>query len=198
MRLLGRRRPTPRYMDGAVPYLGAAASVSRQFHHMYIGTEHVLLALAEDSGGAPARVLEQRGLSAAGIRAELVSMVGVGQRPAGDLDGDALATLGIDLDEIRRKVEQEFGPGALERAAMSAGDESTIGNPYRCIAPRLKRAFEIAAREARGCPMSPSEVLIGLASVEDCLAARILRAHGITLDQLRTALGGDDPGPLAA
>src|SRR5687768_17364560 len=170
MRLLGRRRPTPRYMDGAMPYLGAAASVSRRFHHEYIGTEHVLLAIAED-GGSPARVLAERGLSAAEIHAALVRMIGVGQRPAGDLDGDALATLGIDLDEIRRKVESEFGPGALERAAMGSG-ESTLINPYCCIAPRLKKAFEIATRESRGCPFSPSDVLIGLASVEDCVAAR--------------------------
>ena len=197
MRLLGRRRPTPRYMSGAMPYLGAAANVSRRFRHAYIGTEHVLLAIAED-GGTPARVLGERGLSAARIHAELVGIVGLGQGLTRDLDGDALAALGIDLDEIRRKAENEFGPGALERAAMSADGESTLINPYRCIAPRLKLAFEIAAREARGCPFSPSEVLIGLASVEDSVAARILRAHGITLDDLRTALRDDGPDLLPA
>jgi ATP-dependent Clp protease ATP-binding subunit ClpA len=185
-------------MGAAMPYLAAAASVSRQFRHGYIGTEHVLLALVEDATGAPARVLGDRGLSAATIRADVIRMIGLGERPTGDLDRDALATLGIDLDEIRRRVEQEFGPGALERAAMSAGDEITTGNPCRCIAPRLKQAFEIAAREARGCPMSPREVLIGLASVEDCIAARILRAHGIALADLRAALDDDDPDPLAA
>jgi ATP-dependent Clp protease ATP-binding subunit ClpA len=197
MRLLGRRRPTPRYMDGAMPYLGAAASVSRRFHHEYIGTEHVLLAIAED-GGPAAQLLAERGLSAADIHAGVVRMIGLGERPAGDLDRDALATLGIDLDEIRAKVESEFGPGALERAAMSTSGETTLVDPYRCIAPRLKKAFEIAAREARGCPFSPSEVLIGLISVEDCVAARILHAHGITLDDVRAALGDDDPDPLAA
>jgi len=30
-------------------------------------------------------------------------------------DADALATIGIDLDEVRRRVEEAFGPGALER-----------------------------------------------------------------------------------
>ena len=197
MRLLGRRRPTPRYMSGAMPYLGAAANVSRRFHHAYIGTEHVLLAIAED-GGIPSRVLGELGLSAAAIHADLVGIIGLGERPTRDLDGAALAALGIDLDEIRRKAENEFGPGALERAAMSADGESTLIDPYRCIAPRLKRAFEIAAREARGCPFTPGEVLIALASVEDSVAARILRLHGITLDNLRTALGDDDPDPLAA
>lgn len=197
MRLLRRRGLAPRHIDGAMPYLGAAATVCRRFDHEYIGTEHVLLAIAED-GGMPARVLAERGLSAAAIQAELVRIIGLGRGAARDLDADALAILGIDLDEIRRRVEEQFGPGALDRAAISADPDDTLVNPYRCIAPRLKRAFEIAAREARGFPVSPSEVLIGLASVEGSVAARILHAHGITVDDLRTALGDDDSGPLAA
>jgi len=31
------------------------------------------------------------------------------------LDAEALASIGIDLDEVRRRVEEAFGPGALER-----------------------------------------------------------------------------------
>ena len=30
-------------------------------------------------------------------------------------DPEALATIGIDLDEVRRRIEEAFGPGALER-----------------------------------------------------------------------------------
>jgi len=30
-------------------------------------------------------------------------------------DAEALASIGIDLDEVRRRVEEAFGPGALER-----------------------------------------------------------------------------------
>ncbi len=37
-----------------------------------------------------------------------------GKRPAAP-DPDALETIGIDLDEVRRRVEATFGPGALER-----------------------------------------------------------------------------------
>jgi hypothetical protein len=36
-------------------------------------------------------------------------------RPARELDAEALATIGIDLDEVRRRVEEQFGAGALER-----------------------------------------------------------------------------------
>ncbi len=37
-----------------------------------------------------------------------------GKRPAAP-DPEALETIGIDLDEVRRRVEATFGPGALER-----------------------------------------------------------------------------------
>jgi hypothetical protein len=33
----------------------------------------------------------------------------------GPLDADALARFGIDLDAVRRRVEEEFGAGALDR-----------------------------------------------------------------------------------
>jgi hypothetical protein len=36
-------------------------------------------------------------------------------RPGRVLDAEALASIGIDLDEVRRCVERAFGEGALER-----------------------------------------------------------------------------------
>jgi hypothetical protein len=32
-----------------------------------------------------------------------------------ELDAEALAAIGIDLDEVRRRVEESFGPEALDR-----------------------------------------------------------------------------------
>jgi hypothetical protein len=37
-------------------------------------------------------------------------------RPERVLDAEALASIGIDLDEVRRCVDEAFGEGALERA----------------------------------------------------------------------------------
>ena len=42
--------------------------------------------------------------------------------PALDLvqvDAEALAAIGIDLDEIKRRIEESFGPGALERVPLT-------------------------------------------------------------------------------
>jgi hypothetical protein len=41
-------------------------------------------------------------------------------QPERILDADALASIGIDLDEVRRRVEELFGPGALERTRAGA------------------------------------------------------------------------------
>lgn len=68
---------------------------------------------------------------------------------------------------MRRHVEQSFGEG---------------------VAPRLKRALELAVRGAGGRPLSPSDVLVGIASVGDSPAARILADHGLTLAGARAEL----------
>jgi len=56
-------------------------------------------------------------IARAAIRAvRLVRTPRVRARPVQhELDAEALATIGIDLDEVRRRVEEAFGPGALER-----------------------------------------------------------------------------------
>lgn len=184
MRLLGRRRSEPRFMHRATPFMNAAGSASRRLGHDYVGTEHLLLALAEDRESAPARTLARQGLSPDEIRVEILALIGTCDPPRGRLDGDALATLGIDLDEVRRHIEHAFGPDAFERTWAGCTP----------VAPRLKRALELAVREAGESSVLPAHVLLGLASVEDCVAARILKSHGITRTELRAALGGGPPG----
>jgi ATP-dependent Clp protease ATP-binding subunit ClpA len=117
MRLPVRRRRAPRDIHRAEPFMIAAADASRRIGHDYIGTEHLLLSLAEDHDGAAARALTGAGLSGTAVQAEIVRIVGLCERPHGRLDAGALATLGIDLDEVRRQADDAFGPGALERTS---------------------------------------------------------------------------------
>ena len=63
---------------------------------------------------------------------------------SGGLDGEALAAIGIDLDEIRRRAEANFGPGALERGAAPRGSHV----PFTAQAQEGARAR--AARGDRG------------------------------------------------
>ena len=172
-----RRRREPSGPRPAEPFLLAGARQSQGFGHEYVGTEHVLLAIAEEPGTRAARALARLGLTGDVVRGDVERIVGTSLDPTPPaIDPDALATLGIDLDEVRRRVEEAFGPGALETARC------------RCIAPRLKQALERAVAEAGEQPLGAEHVLVSLAAVEDSVAARILDAHGVSAAKLRDAL----------
>ena len=137
-----------------------------------IGTEHLLLGLAAERGGA-ARVLEPLGLGHAALREEL-------ERSGGGLDADALAAIGIDLDEVRRRVEASFGPGALGRRRA--------GRPR--FAPRAKKTLELALREAIALgdrQIGSEHVLLGLMRDPGEPVAAILRRRGQSPEAVRAA-----------
>ena len=189
MRLLrGRRRQldAPRSRR-AERFLAAGAQESRTFGHDYVGTEHVLLALTEDASSPAAQLLGRLGLTGDVVRRDIERIIGTAidpRRPT--IDPEALATLGIDLEEVRRRAEETFGAGALESARSGAFDR--MGGACRCVAPRLKKALELAATEAGDGPVRPEHMLVSLAAVEDSIAAKILDAHGVTLAALREVL----------
>ena len=155
----------------------AAQEEARGLGHRYIGTEHLLAALTREERGLGGRVVRQLGLTPDGIREDILQIVG-----PGELDRDALATIGIDLDEVRRRAEETFGPGALDRCDPSGRVPFT---------PRSKKALELSLREAvhLGDKFIGSEhVLLGIARVDDGVGARILGDHGITRERIETAV----------
>jgi hypothetical protein len=85
--------------------------------HRWIGCEHLLLALAS-TGGEVGVILRDQGITPERVKAEAVRLSG----PGGGvsvfdlLDRDALASIGIDLDAVRGRVEAAFGPDALVTA----------------------------------------------------------------------------------
>ena len=183
---LRRHEHTPRARR-AERFLAAGTHQSRTFGHDYVGTEHVLLALVEDSSTPAARALARLGLTGNIVRRDIERIIGTCIDPRRrTIDPDALATLGIDLDEVIRRIEQNFGPGAFETAR--SGALVAAEGPSGCTAPRLKKALFLAVTEAGDGPVRPEHVLVSLAAVEDCIAARILGQHGVTLDSVREAL----------
>ena len=79
---------------------------------------YMLYALASAEGVA-ARALAGLGVDAASVERQLDRTAPLGSPLEGEAtsaDAEALATIGIDLDEIKRKVEENFGPGALGRS----------------------------------------------------------------------------------
>jgi ATP-dependent Clp protease ATP-binding subunit ClpA len=142
-------------------------------HHGWIGTEHLLLGVLRADGDG-ARLLAGFGLDAAGVRDDVVRIVGRGED---DIDRDALATLGIDLDEVRERVERAFGPGALIRRRRCR----------KALELTLREAINLAERDLRA-----EHLVLGLLREGDGVAARILTERGVTHAAVRERIAGRD------
>jgi ATP-dependent Clp protease ATP-binding subunit ClpA len=177
MRLLRRRTlPRTRSMRPAERYLAAGAEEARRLGVSYVGTEHVLLALTRDPDGGAARVLGQLGVAHRDITGSAF-LAGVW---APRIDADALAALGVDLEAVRERLEETFGPGALEEARAGMLEPTDAG--IQCIAPRLKQALAHAIERAGDQPVRDEHVLLGMLHVPDSLAARALAELGVSLE----------------
>jgi ATP-dependent Clp protease ATP-binding subunit ClpA len=169
VRLLRNRCAAPRAktIRPAEPYLAAGAREARRLGHDYIGTEHVLLTLVRRTDGGATSVLRQLGVPADAVETALSPSLG-GGTPR--IDPNALATLGIDFDVVLERLEETFGPGALEQT----------GAACLAIMPRLKLAFAYALDHAEGRPLADEHILLGMLSVQDSVAAKVLAGLGVS------------------
>ena len=100
-------------------------------------------------------------------------------------DATALAALGIDLDEVRRQVEQAFGPGALERTQAARGSRRPRGVRFDRSA---KTVLELSLREAlhlRHNWIGTEHLLLGLLHPGTGAAPAVLAAAGVRQDAAR-------------
>jgi ATP-dependent Clp protease ATP-binding subunit ClpA len=110
-----------RFTDTARHVVVQAQDDARGLGHGYIGCEHLLLAAA--AAGEPAgAVLRDQGVTPERVKAEILRASGPGPTagPAGGLDAEALASIGIDLEVVRARIQAAFGPDALTRALPAA------------------------------------------------------------------------------
>lgn len=139
-----------------------------------IGAEHLLFGVLSDTSAAPARVLRGWGVDAAQV-AEASS--------SGDaLDREALSVLGIDLDEVRRRADEQFGSGALDGSRRSRwGRRSSKGHiPFVAEAKAsLVEALKAAVRASRR-EIGPTELFLGLLATEERTVPRLLQRLGVT------------------
>jgi hypothetical protein len=154
---LGPERPEwpEHFTEDARLVIAAACDEAHALRHHYLGTEHFLLALAQDDG----------------------------------LAGTTLARLGMDAPTVRAGIDRVVGPG-------HAGARATLG-----VAPRAKRALEAARAQARQLGhrrcANPEHLLLAISAQRDGAAAKIIREHGTTdddvRDQLAHLLAGEAP-----
>lgn len=117
---------------------------ARRLGHHYIGCEHLLLAVVGIDQPA-GEVMRERGVTPDHVEQQIVRRVGLGTGADlfADLDRDALAAIGIDLDAVRARIEARFGVDALDRAARVSRSRPRRSrlNPSRALLPHLGRRY---------------------------------------------------------
>jgi ATP-dependent Clp protease ATP-binding subunit ClpA len=168
-----------RFTDKARQVVVAAQAEARERKADEIRTEHLLAALFTVPDNLAVMVL-----SAFGIERDIVLEEIERLRPGGrpPIDAEALSTLGIDLDEVRRQVEEAFGPGALDRTRAALGGRGPRFGGHIPFERASKKALELALREAIHLEhnyIGTEHILLGLLHGEDGAAHHILTGLGM-------------------
>jgi ATP-dependent Clp protease ATP-binding subunit ClpA len=162
-----------RFTQDAREVVVGAQDEAFRLHSGHIGTEHLLLALTRRNSTPTSAVLSRHGLT----HDRVARSVG-----RGDLDAEALTTLGIDLDAVRSTVEASFGPGALD-----APDPRRRGG-HLPFTRRAKKALELSLRETLALDqkaITDGHLTLGLLRDGDGRAMKVLADLGVDAAELR-------------
>jgi ATP-dependent Clp protease ATP-binding subunit ClpA len=172
-----------RFTDRARQVVRGAVDSSEQMGHRYVGTEHLLLGMLAGDGGVARAVLDNAGVHAEEVRLQIERFMGQ--------DAEALEAIGIDLEAVKAKIEETFGPGALadlDRPPRRGWFRRRRGGGHRPFTPRAKKVWELSLREALALKhnyIGTEHLLLGLLREGKGLAAKILADAGLDFVELR-------------
>jgi ATP-dependent Clp protease ATP-binding subunit ClpA len=162
-----------------------AQEEARHWNADSVRTEHLLHALLDVADPRLDAALDDLGVDRDALRYEIDR---VERSPQPPLDADALSTLGIDLDAVRRQAEDTFGPGALERTRAG---RDRWGRGHIPFDPASKKVLELTLREAlrlRHRQLGPEHVLLAMLHRGTGAAHDLLVGQGVELAAARTVV----------
>jgi ATP-dependent Clp protease ATP-binding subunit ClpA len=152
----------------------AAQGTARELDAPEVGNGHLLLGILHEPEGLGGQVLAELGVDAAQVRDAVTR----------EADAAALRTLGIDLDAVRRAVDNAFGPGALDRRPPSPR--------HLPFAAAAKKSLELSLREAlrlRSRSIGTEHILLGLLRHDPGVGGGVLRRAGVDHAAVESQLG---------
>ena len=159
-----------------------AQEEARQQGSPTISVRHLLVGVLSDTSAAPAVVLARWS-----VDARTVAELG---EPDDRSDHEALSALGIDLDEVRRRAEEQFGSGALDERPRARWSRR-IAPGHLPFTPEAKAALAQALRASvfhGDREIGSAQLFLGLLTDE----AVVLTLHrlGVTAstEQLTTSI----------
>jgi ATP-dependent Clp protease ATP-binding subunit ClpC len=190
--MLGRGRGTS-FPAGEIPFtprakkiLEAAMEQGRKFAHSYINTEHLLLAIIEDTNGAANNILIQLGINLSKLKTKVLELMGeiveatstLLTVPSKSNDknkkvGEIFVLHGQNQDDddtpIRRPTLEEFTTN-LTDAATKGDLDPVIGREKE-----IERVIQILSRRRKNNPILIGEPGVGKTAVAEGLAQRIVQ-----------------------
>jgi ATP-dependent Clp protease ATP-binding subunit ClpA len=176
-----------RFTEEARRVVVLAQEEARMAHEPSIDGTSLLLGIAT-AGGPGALALQGAGVDIVRLRTAIRD---VGD-PEGPLDAEALAALGIDLEQVRRTAEAAFGTGALDD---QAGRRRRRANGHLPFAPSSKEALVRSLRHAirRGDrSIDSGHLLLGLLDVGEQRTTAVLDRLAVDRTDLRRRLDESD------
>jgi ATP-dependent Clp protease ATP-binding subunit ClpA len=159
-----------------------AQDAARRLGDDHIGVEHLLLGVLAQSGTVAATTLTELGVTTERVEHELTTIRSRGT--LGPAEAEALHSIGIDLDAIRRRIEASFGPGALDRGrARRRG--------HLPFTPTAKKTLELGLREALALKhkeIGAEHLLLGVTRAPGEPTGGVLRALEAPPDSIRALL----------
>lgn len=187
-----------RFTQQARSSVVAAQEGARTLQATQILPAHVLLgavASAEASKSPLAGILAEAGITSAALQPELLALGSA--TVLNEQDAEALQSIGIDLQAVRRAVEEQFGPGALDADALAPAsvEASASASAPRNRFGRLKGGgtkrggTKGSGVRGRGIPFSRGAKSVLENSLREAAAHRdgYIGAEHIVLGVIRTA-----------
>jgi ATP-dependent Clp protease ATP-binding subunit ClpA len=175
-----------RFQPDARAAVVAAQQQARAHGHTKIVPQHLLLGVLEVDG-VGARVLRRVGVQPAAVVADVAAL--------GRSDADALGSIGVDLEEVRRRAEAAFGPGALdEPSRRRRGLRSRLLGEHLPFTSEAKKSLAESLRAAKSLHHSyigTEHLVLGLLADARGSVAGTLRRLGLAheLDTVRHLVG---------
>jgi ATP-dependent Clp protease ATP-binding subunit ClpA len=183
-----------RFTPAARSAVMRAQDETRLLAHPMVDCAHVLLGVLLEADSTGARALRSLEVEAEALRDGVRRSDGFTFTVA---EAEALRTVGIELDDVRRRIEETFGPGALGR---TFDPRRARGGGHIPFTSGAKKALELALREALQLGhryIGTEHIVLGLIRDERSSALRLLQERGLDRERVRAAVlrelaDGDD------
>ncbi|MFI5659697.1 Clp protease N-terminal domain-containing protein [Streptomyces sp. NPDC051684] len=175
-----------RFTKGARDVVKGAVARAESERAEHVDEGHMMLALLDGSGTRGAFALGALGADTQERRASIGRALAVARRRAGlsRADTEALAGIGIDVEEVVARVEQAHGEGVLTGGRRIGGRRPLTREAKGVLESSLRIAL---AHQDRS--IGDEHLLLALAS-RPGVASEVLSEHGVTVTAVERVLYG--------